>query len=376
MPDVEPSSLEVQGERFRVVTTTGARAGTTFTRWQSVSITRALDQASTRFVLGVAGAIGLEVRPQDGLQLFLDDELVTQGYVDELEASLGRAERRIRVAGRDFVADLVDSSADVEPGSWTNATLAQIVADLLAPYGLPFRFVAPQGDPFPNFELQRGESPWTAIERAARARGLLVYPEATGALRITKPGEADAGVDLVQGGRGSNVLAARLRVRSQDRFNLYRVKAQRRGDADAWGEAVAHVEGVARDQGVDRYRPLVLVAEQQATPADAQARAEWESAYRVARSLELQVTVQDWYRPGGAIWKLNELVNIRSRQLGIEARMLIDGLTFRRDPDAEGTTTVLRLVRQDAYLQEPNREDDSSELLEKWLAPSTPGGGA
>ncbi|MEO0649379.1 MAG: phage baseplate assembly protein [Planctomycetota bacterium] len=367
MPELSPASIEETEEPLRVVRTTGDGAGDSYTGWTRVSVTRTLDQAAARFTLSAGGSVSIPVRPLDGVEIWFGNWLITRGFVEEAESHLGKDQRSIRVAGRDLLSDLIDSSADIEPGVFTNATLDEIVRALLEPFSASYLQLGPPGDPFPNFELQRGESPYSAIERAARSRGLLAYSTPRGGLVLTPPATETSGIELIQGGQYSNVLALKLKIRSQDRYSLYRVKGQRRGNSDDWGEAVAHIEGVARDEGVDRYRPLVVVAEQQSTSSDAQARAEWESAYRYARGVELQATVQGWINPQGRPWELNQIVSIWSGQMGIRTEMLIDGITMRRDPQSGGTTTVLRLVRKDAYRPEPNRDDDGPDLESGWL---------
>lgn len=345
----------------------GAQAGRSFSGWTEASITRTLDQVSGRFTLSIGGDLpGVPLAPGDEVQLSWKGWQMLTGYVDEVAATIAPEGRTIRVAGRDRTADLVDCSADVSPGEYSDITLVELAENLLQPFGIELDrqgadftlFDAGSAPRFAKFQIQRGESPFAAIERGAREQGVLLFSTREGRLRIATAGERPTYADLVQGGKGANVLEARFTHSNANRFATYRVLAQTSGSPETFGAAAAHVEGVAEDLGVDRFRPLVVIAERQLSPFYARRRAQWEATVRAARASQLVAQVQGWERrPEEEPWTLNQIAPTRIQALGIDAGLLIDGVTFRTGP--EGRTTSLRLTRPDAYNPQPQVPSDS-----------------
>ena len=331
-----------------------------YTGWERVAVTRSIDAAAGSWEVEGAQARPWALRPGAKVEARLADELVSVGYVDEFEASATGNELRIRASGRDATADLVDCSAVNEPGQWFDVDLHALARALAAPMGVPVRREVSLFSLEPVFEtwvVQPGETAWTAIERAARMRGTTIYSGGDGALVITRPGTLRTGLPLVMGAEG-NVLTATMKSSHRERYSRYLVRGQRAGSDTGWGESVAAVEGSALDGAVARERPLLIIAEGSVAAEDANLRARWEASFRAARSQELEVVLQGWRQGEGLpIWPVNALVDVDLPPLGLEARLLIRSARYTRGP--EGTRTVLRLVREDAYVPQPELPAES-----------------
>ncbi|MCH5770564.1 phage tail protein, partial [Salmonella enterica] len=81
---------------------------------------------------------------------------------------------RLNVSGRDKTGDLVDSSAIHGSGQWKRARLEQIVRDICKPFGIEVLVQTDTGDAIDSFSLDDGEKAFDAIDRAARAKAILV----------------------------------------------------------------------------------------------------------------------------------------------------------------------------------------------------------
>ncbi|MCL7197601.1 phage tail protein, partial [Escherichia coli] len=87
---------------------------------------------------------------------------------------------RLNVSGRDKTGDLVDSSAIHGSGQWTRARLEHIVRDICKPFGIEVLVQTDTGDALDSFSLDDGEKAFDAIDRAARAKAILVTSSPTG----------------------------------------------------------------------------------------------------------------------------------------------------------------------------------------------------
>lgn len=328
--------------------------GETFTGWTGVTIQRGLEALAARVTLQTHPTLvrPFPIVPGDSLDVLVGaEQIVTGAIVDGLEAEVDPAGSSLTISARDQTAELVDSSTADTPSELRNVKLLELARILAAPFGVQVRSeltALEEGDAFELWRLQPGESPWAALERALRQRGALGITTPAGELLVTRPGENAADVRLVE---GVNVKSTKLSYSHAERFGVYIAQGQ---DSDGEGSAalLAEVEARAIDPEIDRPRSLVVLAEGAVDEEDVRRRAEWEAIVRAARSAVLEVVVAGFRQEvGGRPWTVNERVRVEIASLQIEARMLVETVTFQRarhDDLAESFTT-LRLVREDAY---------------------------
>lgn len=112
------------------------------------------------------------------------------------------------------------------------------------------------------------------------------------------------------------------------------------------------------DSGVNRYRPLVIIADDNMTGSSGYQRAMWEMKRNNAEAQKSTARVQGWQKPDGSLWLPNEIVVIDAPQLGVhKAERLIVEVNFTLD-DSSGTVTELTLMHRDAF-------DEPAESLDK-----------
>lgn len=328
--------------------------------WETVTVTRSMQAIAASFDITLSerepGAVAPRTfRPGQRCTLTLDGHAVVSGFIDECRPSYSEDRHSIQVSGRDRTGDLVDCSAINTPGEWHNISLADLVEAIAEPFGIAVNVKVDAGATFSRFAIEQGETAFEAIDRACRMRAVVATSTASGDVLLTRSGSIRMPLALV---KGKNVLAAGGSFSHRDRYSRYIVKGQQPGTEFLPPEMVAHPKTEARDRGVTRYRPLLVVAEDISSDATIQDRADWEANVRSARSRQPTYTVQGWRAgKGGPLWWPNSLVHVRDDWIGLDRDMLITDVRFEKS-DTGGTTTMLGLMLPGAFARQP--EPDSS----------------
>ena len=205
----------------------------------------------------------------------------------------------------------------------------------------------------------RERNPVSQVMSALRQRELMACPDGKGGIVLLKAGAGTAGGSLRQ---GQNILSAEGQFDMADRFSDYLVKGQKPGTDKGWGKDACAVRGQYRDQAVQRYRPMLIRAEQSGDSSNAHQRAAWECSVRAARAVTVTATVQGFRQQGvgreqsGPLWQLNQMADVDLPYLRISQRLLVAGVEFRRDATS-GSTTRLTLRDPAAFKPEPPKEE-------------------
>jgi prophage tail gpP-like protein len=337
--------------------------GSAFSGFESLSIDRPLTAATGSFSLELHPDFrrGLPVLPGQSVQIVARDKTVISGFVDELDATSSRGSQTVNVSGRDKTADLVDCSTEAK--QFTNATLLEIVETIVGPFGIGFAFRGINSTLFkyPNFQTNPGESAFSAIERAGRVQGALLYTRGDGALALDAPASGFSKFGIEEGPLG-NVITSKLVVSNVDRFRTYVVRGQAVGDDFASGLESSAIEGFASDLAVDRFRPLIIVAPNNVSTETAESLAAWEATVRAARGVRVVVKLPGLRQNPADIespfWNVNDTVRVKLPTLQVAGKLLINRVSIQRSR-RKGTTTTLELVREDAYIQKPEIETEA-----------------
>lgn len=340
--------------------------GQIFAGWESASVTTAMDACAGAFNLTVSDRWSgrdqpWQIEPGDKAEIRVGGETLITGYVDVVRPDFSASAHSITVQGRDKSGDLVDCSAVHSPDEWKSIGLLALAQALCAPFGISVKAEVDLGAPLSLVKLQHGESVLEAIGRHAKMRKVLVMPDGKGGILLTRTSKISATARLAQ---GENILSASGELDWSERFSTYIVKGQAGYKAETDGETEAHTMATADDAYVDRYRPLVIVADTEATNATAKERATWEANSRLGQSTKAKVTVQGWRQSeGGPLWRPNQLVMVASEWLQIDGELLIRQVTFNKS--ASGTMTELDLVSPQAYEPEPPDGKQSKKCKKK-----------
>lgn len=317
-------------------------AGTVYSGWQSVAVTRSIEQLSGTFEVTATDKWALDDQQLQlacgqAARVTIGGETVITGHIDEVAPRISATEHSIRVRGRDAAGDLVDCSVLDASQEIVGRNLLQVAQSICRPFGVAVRANVDIGGEFTTTHFQVGETAYEVLARLARMRGVLCVSDGRGGLLFTRAGDRVAATSL-----GDNILEGSAMRSQRDRFARYRVLGQQRGTDTIGAEQAAQTQAECEDPAIDRYRPLIVFADDPAAGVDCAARARWERSVRAGRANTAVVTVAGWL-DGEAPWQPNTLIDAEYRSLGLSGRYLITDVTYRIDDNA-GRVTELGLT--------------------------------
>ena len=322
--------------------------GSIYQGWADVSVTCDIERMAGAFKLSLTEKWpGMDtaraIKPGLSCALGNASDTMVTGSLDAVELSISGDDHTITATGRDKTGDLVDCAAVHKGGEWKDQSIAAIAEDLCKPFGINVIVAAAAANETVKlFKLDEGETVFSAIERLCRIKGLLPTSTTTGSLLLTSGESATSSGAFLKTGRNGNVLTASATFNHAERFSIYTVKGQDSGIGLSDASDANGPKGTATDNGITRYRPLTVIAEETVNAAGCQKRAEWEAAVRRGRARRLTTTVQGWYHPSG-IWRPLTLVDCDIPEVNLSGKMLISAVTYARAA-TEGTTAELALV--------------------------------
>ena len=343
--------------------------GKAYGGWESVSITRSLENASASFQLSVTERFPgqrqpLRIVPGDACQVRIDEDLVITGYVDQVNPSHDASSHSISVSGRSKTADLIDCAVRPPWASIYNQTILQIADRLAQPFGVDIvDNLKGKTEPLSQFDMNPGDTVFSTIAKLASLKACLVTDDEKGRLLLTRAGSAKASTPL-RSGPGGNILSGSGTFEQSSRFRSYIVIGQGKGDDQNFGSAVSEILAEAQDLGVKRNRATVIRAEGTVDLQKAQDRARWEASARVGKSATLTLNVQGWRQENGDLWKVNHLAYVKDDLLTVDGEFLISAVNYVLG--ASGTIATLTLSPKAAYELIPEEPKTATKGIGVW----------
>lgn len=338
--------------------------------WTSIQVSRSLDALADTFDLELTTELSsrppvVEISEGQACELLYGKQVLLSGYIDTVDLGYDATSTSLTVSGRSRAGDLVDCTA-VKPGkrtggSWKNTAFLTIANDICAPFAITC--FCDLGDPKESyFKLAEGETCFSALERLGKDYGLRVVSFADGDIQYTRTGLDILPDVVIEGGR--NVLTGGVTKDLTERFSDYLFKGQLAASDEVTGGDV-NTAHLVLDDGVGRYRPLLIESDEQARDAKGQfskgknktplqLRAEWERNTRAGRSRQLSYEIctpddlsLSWEMRPGELWRPNTIVSVVDDFLGIDGQYLVTSVSLVRD--SSGTRTSLKLTFPEAY---------------------------
>lgn len=325
--------------------------GNIYGGWKSIDIRRSLEFAANTFSLSITDRWAGEttsrpIRMGSPCEVWIDNEKLITGYVDDVAPRYTATERGIEVEGRSKIADLIDcalSLTDQEKSQFNGLNFLQLAQRLAKPFGIgvvdrvgSFKQAAVRN-------LDPGKRVFEALEEWSREEAVILTADANGNLVITRASNERVRTMLKL---GENIEAAQGRFSMKDRFSHYYVYAQSWANDDNFGAAAAHIAGRAEDLRV-RFRPTVIVAEEAETREAVRKRAEWQRNVQYGRSMQATYTVTGWRHADG-LWTPNKLVRIEDEWMGLNGVWWLIA-TVRFLLDEKGMRTELTVMPKEAF---------------------------
>jgi prophage tail gpP-like protein len=317
--------------------------------WKSIDIRRSIEFAANTFSLGITDRwAGQEVlrpiRMGSPCEVWIDEEKLVTGYVDDVAPRHSATERSIEVEGRSKIADLIDCALPPSTAAqFLNQDFGALARGLAKHFGIGVVDRVGAYKPAGIRNLDPGRRVFEALEEWSREEAVMLTTDANGNLVITRASSERVRTMLKL---GENILSAQGRFSMKDRFSHYHVYAQRWANDDNFGGASAHISGRAEDLRV-RFRPTVIVAEEAESHEAVRKRAEWQRNVQYGRSMQATYTVTGWRHADG-LWAPNKLVRIEDEWMGLNGVWWIIA-TARFLLDEKGMRTELTVMPREAF---------------------------
>lgn len=357
----------------------------TSTKWESVSISSALDAVAMSFELGVVAKDSLKRSslipcfPGDEVEIAIDGHKVLSGYVEKTPVSYSASSASAKIIGRSKTCDLIDcnpitNSDDYKDASdgayswqsakdknktyidpptsnlssieWKGLKLGQIIAQLIQPYNVRLVFegddqLRKQLNRVVNYDTSPTETVLKAIQNLVKKEDLLFYCDENGDLVIGVRGYSKTNNPLIL---GKNILTANANFDYSKLFRTYKVTGEKSGSNSSLGIANNSVYGKADYLGITRTRLNTVKAKGSSSKEDCDKQAINIRNYESAQANVITYTVQGWYDDlNKTLWRVNTLVQVYDPFLDTQDVVLIKKVTFNLSNDG-GTTTILEVI--------------------------------
>lgn len=306
-----------------------------------------------------ASVLPPNVFPAQRVQLFLGNDLVMTGRIDEVRERVDkRAGHAFELAGRDNAAPLVDCSAPVFVAKQVG--LDEIVAKVVKPLGVErVRIAATATTVREKVNIEPGDTAWDALVHAAQANGLWAWCEPDGTLVVGGPDyDVPIAATLImrRSGRGNNVEAFEQQKSTHRRFSEVTVLGQTHGTLREAGRHNLKATATDADLGASPAlgaavwaRPKIVIDHEADSEAICRSRARKLLADARLASYALLARVPRFRTDDGRPWAPGMRVHVLSEPHGIDAPMFVMARKFLGGRAQDGLT-VLKLVEDRAWV--------------------------
>lgn len=325
--------------------------GTRYGGWLEIGIERSLDKLTDSFSFGYTdrwldAGVAWPIREGAKAQIHYKDQLLITGWVNTAEWKVSGDEWSLSSSGRSLSGDLEDCSAIVSSGHWKSKSPLSIVKEILKPFGMTAKSTAADAlVPMESFALQESESAADAIDRLSKQLSLLPISGADGMLELMR---ADIPRGKLLTLPVNDAIERKIVHQDQDRYSNYYAIGQSRGNKNRTGEAVISLKYHIADEGVERYRPLVMVVDHAVQQtAQLKARATWERNVRAGRAMRYVALFMGVLAPDGKPYTPGTHFVVQDEAFGVDDTLVLVSANIRAN--GSELVTEVELTYPQAY---------------------------
>lgn len=375
----------------------GDEAGYSF--WESVSITSELNALARSFSLGVTAKLPNSVSlikffdVGQCVQITIGDELIATGYIFQTPMQYNATSVSARIEGRSKTADLVDCTVMtpdiaqptdscrwsskkaarpsgavlVSPASsqsaisWKNQKIEKIIADLVAPYRIDFikEVTIAELEQTVSFDAVLTNTVHKSLQDLTKSYNLIFCDNENGELVATKRADkkGDAAVDTLI--VGENVIEGHADFNGEKLYRTYRVNGQQSGTNTSFGGKSIAPHRNVEDTSINRPRLSCEQAKGQSDTSQCHKQALGNRDFQKAEFYKLTYKLTGWRNSSGDLWRINTLVHVEDKILGIDSKMgsfLITKVTFDLN-NTDGMITTLDVIPPDGFKIETEQDN-------------------
>lgn len=333
--------------------------GQEYTRWKTVSVTRAVSEFCPYFSISSNDAQAstgtvIDIAPMDDVQIYADSELIFTGFVETIDIEQEASATSVTYGGRSRTCDVLDCSAFVSGFRIANAKPSRIVEKLCAQVSVDV-VVEADGDLIADFAMLPGDSIYECLLRACNPAGIQLITNERGQI-VMKKG--------IQSQRPSYAISAATksiisRTRSIDyasRYSEIRMISQL-GGSGGIGEqdSAKFISRSAFDSDVIRSRLLIDSAEDQISSKLVERRARYERNRRVGASDSITYTSSSFSIDRIKLIAPFDCISVSDKFARATSLYAVDIVVFSESYDS-GTLCTFTLVPPQAFSFEPVKQ--------------------
>lgn len=336
--------------------------GKSYTGWTEAHVEKAIEALCGVFGVSLVDTQPLtkskssllDIRMSDPVEVWVAEQLVLSGYVEDINMSYDSGSHSIQISGRDKLCDLVDCHRPISLGNEIRGShsVKRIVETFCRPFGITVAVadgvVADANKIETYWVVNEGETIYESMRRLCQKHYILPITMGDGILLLTREGRG-AAVDAIE--CGVNVLKGSLRSSDKDRYSDYHHKGYQFTFNPADSQPPKPPSGTYRDvqMASRRYRPFVIMDDASMSTEYCIKRARAEAQLRAGKSRTIEYDVQGWTQSNGNLWTLNSSVQVKDPAFGMDGELwMIDSIMFDLTPSG-GSTTTLSLCKPEKY---------------------------
>jgi len=332
--------------------------------WTALSISRGIEimPASAEFAtteIDPETHQAVSIASGDPCQVKIGDQVVLTGYVISVMRQADPSNHILRVSVASKSVDLVDCAAEFSTYQMNSTNVFAIVQRVCQPFGITVNQINQAG----NVDIGAAgiiltETAYDITERLTRLSSCLFYDQEDGSIVLSPVGAGQAASGFSE---GQNIESYSVLDSMAGRYSSITAIVPgplplfNSPDDDVFDQmkSITAVQQAATDDGVKRWRPLLIPVElgDDQNYDVTKARMLWEANRRWGRSQAIQLTCDSWRDSGGALWEPNTLAPVAIPSAKRNDILLIAEVTFRKDE--EGTHADLVLMPKEAFIPEP-----------------------
>lgn len=326
-----------------------ASEGQVWLGWKSFSISKTLDKAQHSFTMSTTdrqqeGLDRWNVNGGSSVQIYFNDDLVFDGFVQKYNPSITASSHEISISGESKAIDAVQSSHTGEM-FWKNKSADDIVKEVIEPFGLEVEIDESLGEiGEEGFRVAANDTPFSIVKRLAERNGRVVFTDRNGKFRVSSLKEAEVATTLT---RGDWVEISAEHDVSKS-FSEIIVKGQRNSYVGTFEDNQRTIFPTT-NSSQKRFRPKIVLS----TGTDDQQKRFSQYVHRrlSGDSVSATVKVKSAYNKEGVLWGVGDRVWLDEPLIDIDQEMVVSELTF--DLNDQGFSTTLKLKVPETYTIDP-----------------------
>ena len=304
-------------------------------------------QPAISFSFGASKQKNLKIFTGSKVSVFNDDELLCDGFINQITKSTDTDVDKVNYIGRSIIADVIDCTVAADVTNWLDASPKVIINDLLKPFNITADFTEEITDTI-DFSTKPGDKVFSVIEELLSRYNFISFEKSPSVLTITKAVKS-GNIGTLKFGNTTDILKlVNYQEDDSNRFSEYNVV----GDTGV----VIQTEsgGKAVDETIKRHRPFTIQLDGEVTNKQCQERAEYERTIAAANSLSFSYLVPRWTAPNNKTWQPNTLINIIDDEHNLNGEYLLVSVTLKQN--LKNKTAELTFAPPKSFTDKPPEE--------------------